>query len=311
MSLDYTAEYLVEGIKLEGSVPSEQRLFDTPDFIRLMSDTLKKRITPRILATREEHFVHYEDIALESGKLRYRVPKRAIGGKVRGVAIYDANGRKIKDLDRLQPENNEQVVGDPSIRSGSTYHFENSHVILAEDLDSQATTLRIKYYRRPNRLVENNEAGQITAINYDTGSITLSNLPSTFKAGVKVDIIAGTPGFESRADSLTIEGQIAFSIQVDETKVQEVEIGDWVALEGCSPIPQIPEDLHAILQQHAVVKVLTSLEDTQGAANAAADLDELERNLYELLEDRDDQSDTKLVNTGNAWNQLDDDYEVY
>lgn len=304
--IDYTTDQLIADVKREGSVPTSQQLFVEQDFVDFMSDAMKKRIIPYILSTREEHFVTHVDYTIQDGQLEYAVPERAIGEKVRSVSIYNAAGRKITELSEVDPQMSERVEDDPRLGGSTVYHFEGGNIVISEDLTSDAVTLRVKYYRRPSKLALVINAGQVTAVDKNTGSITMSNLPNGLAAGVNVDIQSGRPGFQTRADSVPVLTQIAFSIGVDASLIQDVEVGDWVCFEGESVIPQIPYDLHPILSQYVVAKVLRSLGDTQGAADAAADLKELEDSLYEYLEDRDDGSDNKVISPNGLWDNTDD-----
>jgi hypothetical protein len=90
-------------------------------------------------------------------------------------------------------------------------------------------------------------------------------------------------------------------VQIDPLVAANVSVGDYVCFEYETVIPQLPVELHPILIQYALSRVLKSLGDTQGAANVMAELPELERNLYELLETRDDGSEKKTIAPNTLW----------
>lgn len=308
MAVDYTTTQLIRDIKRRGSVPTNQSLFTDQDFIDTMSDCLEMRVIPNILRTREEFFVAAADTPLVEAQRRYPLPERGVGHRVRQVQFLDSDGKVTMNLQRVEPEHGENDGGQSF--SGihhhqSGYYFEGNDIVLTnEDLtpSNSLQTLRVKYFRRPNRLALITNAGKVTAVDTGTGSLTLDNVPTDMTTGTKVDIIAGRPTFDSVADSEELTGAAGFAVSVSLATAANVSIGDWVCFEGESTIAQIPKELHQILIQYSLVKVLTALGDIQGAAAAANDLDELERNLYEMLGVRDDGSRRKVVSPHGLWN---------
>lgn len=294
--VDFTTVQLIKDVKRRGSVPTNQALFEDQDFVDMMSDCLEIRMIPNILRTREEFFVTTEDFDIAADQRRFALPERATGGRIRQLQILDENDKPIANIQRLQPE-----LGEDSLHQDLHHHapvfgyfFEGNTIVLSQDIDKLGPKLRVKYFRRPNRLTTVENAGQITAIDTGTGSLTLSNLPAGMITGVRVDIIAGKPHFDSRADSEEVLATGGSSVQVSLETAALVAVGDWVCFEGESVIPQIPKELHQILIQYTLEKVLHALGDIPGSALAAKNLEELERNVYEMLDNRDDGSPQKV-----------------
>lgn len=73
-------------------------------------------------------------------------------------------------------------------------------------------------------------------------------------------------------------------------------VGDVLALQEETIIPQIPVELHSMLSQRVVMRCLEALGDTQGLQNAAAKLQEMEFKTGAMLDDRVEGAPEKIVN---------------
>lgn len=286
--IDYTVVQLIKDIKRRGSVPTNQALYTDQDFADTFTDCQEMMVIPAILKAREEFFAHQQDVTLVPGTLVYSLPERALGMKLRSVELLNAAGDVINHLPRVDPT---------AANAKSGYHFRANSIVLTREFTPSAATLRLTYYRRPNRLTLTSQCARITAINANV--VTVDNIPTGFEAGTIVDIIAGRPPFDSRADSITITNRSGFLLTFDDASA--FSIGDWICFEGETPIPQYPRELHQILVQYALVKLLSSLGDLTGEGSARADLDKLEENMNEYLNDRDDSAPQTLAVDNPLW----------
>jgi len=300
--IDYTTEQLIKDAKREGSIPTDQSLYTNQDFVDTFTDCMKKRMIPNVLRTREEHFVHAVILPITASN-RYGIPQRAIGGRIRGAQLLDAAGKPTIDLQRVEPE-----VGDGVWDSSVGYFFENNEIVLTEAAKS-STSLRIKFYRRPSKMVTTLQAGKVISSNPTTGEMVLDKIPAGMAIGSSVDLVGGLPPFNTQ-DSVAITNVLGYTITVAPEVAALVSPGDWACFEGESTIPQIPEELHPILTQYAVVKILKSLGDKDGFVLASSDLAEMERNLYEMLDTRDDGSSRKVVTLSGLWGSDEPDWTL-
>jgi hypothetical protein len=85
--------------------------------------------------------------------------------------------------------------------------------------------------------------------------------------------------------------------------------GDYIAFAGEAIIPQIPSDLHDVLSQRVVCRVLQSLGDAQGYQIAKDKLDEMNKLMGNLIDNRTESQNKKIVNlsgtlrAAKAWNR--------
>lgn len=293
--LDYTTTSLIESIKRRGSIPAKQTLFDELDFCALMTDAQQIRVVPNILRVREEFFVRNSDHDIQDGP-SFPVPERAIGNRVRQVQILDEQGRVLRKLSRLSPELGEEQGNDFTLVNRAGYFFRGNNIVLAQaNSDALGTTLRIQYYRRPSKLVPTENAGQITNIVGTT--VTVANAPATWAIGTILDGIDDQSPFDEKKDDIEVLGVAGNDLTLSADNAAALAVGDWLCDAGESVIPQYPVELHPILVQYVLVKIFDSQSDSQATALAGRHLEELERNTYEMIGDRDDGS-PKKINSG-------------
>jgi hypothetical protein len=299
----YTATQLIASLKRRGQIPrSSDRSFSEDDLIALMSEELQTYMVSLLMGIREEWFVHSEDTATD-GSTRYRIPQRAIGSKLRQVLIGTGENN-FAVLNRIEPKQQYQsVYGINWTASG----YVNGYILYDTDIQlvpsqSSGQTIRMVYFRRPNRLVATSECGLITAINTGTREVTITSgeVPTDFSSSVTYDLIRGSPGFGTLAmdQSATLASNV---LTFAETLPEGLAVGDYVALAGESPIPQIPVELHPLLAQRTVVKVLEALGDPK--VKVALEMCEAQRAAaMALLTPRDEGSPRYLTNfNGPGW----------
>lgn len=299
--VDYTVDKLVADVKRHGSVPTSQDLFSEDDFAEMLDHNQRTSLIPQIMKQREEYFVATSDIPLVVGNNTYSVPARSVAAKVRSIWVVDAMGNEAQ-LSRIEPENkswHENYIWWPGSKSG--YRWEANTVILTPNLSTSYITLRFKYFRRPNRLVLKKNAGQVTAIDTGTGIITVDNVLSTWVTGSKVDLIKGTPNFDSYSDSFALLGVSGSTVTVSLALAAKLSVGDWICNESETPVPQYAEEYSALLVSQVTEEVLRSLGDLVGAQAEGADRQDLKDTLNELGGNRDEGAPRKIVSRRGIW----------
>lgn len=306
MSIDYSTVALLDDLKRRGSLPTSQELFTDADLCRFMTDGQKMRVVPQILKTREEHFVSTYDVPVVAQQVKYKIPARAIGNKIRNIFILSGgNEDDIRELPQFSATEGAKL-GQRSQELFCGYYFEGNNIVLMGTPKVAGDVIRIKYYRKPNRIVDSSQAAKITAIDTGTNQVTVSSMPSSWEIGDDLicDLIPNNGIFDSVADDSpvqVIDNTTSLILELDPSVINEVAIGDWVCIAGETTIPQLPEDLHQILIQFALVKVFESLGDTNGVSLASKDLDELEQSLYTMLEHRDESHPLPIATDGSLW----------
>jgi hypothetical protein len=239
---------MISNLKIQGSFPTSDDLFSNSDFLVLFNNQLKTDITPMMLKLNEEFFLQYKDFTIASGS-RYRIPRRAIGAKIRDLQYIDASNN-YSSIDRLFEEDRPQ--------SKSGYYMLRNEVELSTDFITG--TLRMKYFARPNELVLPSSCGQVVTIDTNNNQVILSSAPATFTTGVNCDFIQNNNPYDLLAYDQEITGVSGTTITFASLP-DGLEVGDWLCLANQSPVAMIPDELHPVLVKSCLCATLSSKKD--------------------------------------------------
>lgn len=275
MSVNYTTDTLITSVRNRIAIPSSQNTFPDQRIIDIANEEMFMNIVPDIMDAREEYFVTYEDTTITANNSQYFMPTRALGTKLRDLAIVQnpgASGEVTIPIVRLQPEN---AMGLPLSGLGfgtvtrPGYIVRNNWVILYGPINA-GQTLRFFYFQRPGKLVLTSDAAQITSI---AGNIcSCSSVPTTWTTGTIVDVMANKPPFNYRFLDQTTTLISGNDITLPD--VTNVEVGDWITLQYEAAIPWLPADCHPLLYQGTACYILNTLGDKQAV---------LEQQRYALM----------------------------
>jgi hypothetical protein len=153
----------------------------------------------------------------------------------------------------------------------------NSIVLLPTPDASNFVTLRLWYFRRPNQLVGTSAVLTSTTL---TGLVTFNGTkPSTITTSTPVDVVQGSPPYDSLGDSLTpsavASGYVTFS-----ANVTGAVAGDYVCLAGQSPVIQLPDEFYNLLCLRTARSLLPANGDPAVAANVQRLLDEANGDIF-------------------------------
>lgn len=288
---DYTVDALIESARRRGQLTRSAGSLDLPDLVELMDEELKAYLMPFLISLKEEYAVDTYDFTVQSGVSSYALPPRAIGGKIREVMVLDED--KYRRLSRVEPTRMLQ----PSTATGAPdrYYFEGNKLVVDPCDTAQ---IRVKYFRRPGRLVLAADAGKVTAIDVNAKTVTLSAVPETFVPGATYDFIQAQPYFETLGEDLAVTGvdADAGTVVFSATLPATLAVGDFLALAGESPVPQIPVELHSLLAKRTNVVALEALGDSEGLKMAQAMLADAEKRAHFLVDDRDEGAPRYIIN---------------
>lgn len=296
MAVDYTTTELINDVKRRASVPVNQNLFDTNEMLAFLSNQMISLLVPRIMSVREDYFVKSEDLDIVEGTEKYLIPRRAIGRKLRDIKLVGTSGEET-DIPRLTYKEK-----DFDYAHLWGFIFEAEKIVLYPDEKGfLQEDIRMYYFRRPNRLVQTSDAGQITAINTGTNTVTVGTAPTDWAADTVCDFIKGEPGFEALGDNQTISAVAGGDLTFSDTLPTDLEVGDWVAEKGESPIPQIPYESFSILAELGSIQVMKSLGHMSAMQASQAMLNALEEGLLTMISPRADGKPKKAVSRKGVW----------
>lgn len=298
----YTSDEIIKSVKSRALVPDVQSTFSDDDFLRFANEEMALGMVPSIIEHHEDYFLRTDLIPLEQGKTKYDIPYRAIGNRLREVAVQDQNGN-IYEMTRIG-------VGDlPTWNTnGNTtdiyaFYIQNNQVCLVPEnlttIVASGQFLRMSYYIRPNTLVLLKDVAVISSIDRNTGTINVSNFPSDYTLNETYDFVQ----VKSPHRSVAIEVSATSVNPTSKTLTfaladipAELGVGDHIAMSTESAIPQIPSDLHVVLAHRVATRILEAIGDTEGLQNANAKLQEFEAKMTPVIDNRVEDAPRKIVN---------------
>ena len=256
----YTTANLLSAIARRSFMPANQSTFSDLEILAMATEEFRSWILPEIFKIRQEFMVYHKDYAITANQAGYVVPDRAFGSTVREVQII--RGSQIIDPSLIAMEHVDSTqTGYPQ-----RFYFKNDKVMLFPTPSATADTLRMHYYLTPGELIETTEAAIISAIDTGTGVVSVTTIPDGWVTGDTFDFIKKTGGHEYRdvdAESTLVSGtDITFS-----SLPSDLVVGDYICLQGYSPLVQIPFTLRETLAQHAAAALL-EYADQPGAGEA-------------------------------------------
>jgi hypothetical protein len=295
----YTVARLLADLRRRGQIPeSSDRSFSTDDLVAMVSDETQSYMAQLLMSVREEFFVTDYDVTTVANQSGYRIPPRAVGSKVRQVLVSNGSGYQI--LQRVEPRAkwDYQFSG----AGAPVAYFLKGTTIELLPTPSAGLTLRMQYFRRPNTVVYDDECGLITAINTGTRVVTISASVDDFSSSETYDFIRGEPGFETLAmDQAAAVSGGGTTLTFTNTLPTDLAVGDYVALAGQTPIPQLPVEMHQLLAQRTVVKVLEAMGDPK-VSTAKSMCDEERARALTMLTPRSEGDSKYIINHhGPGW----------
>lgn len=299
----FTSNSLIRSIKRRALIPTSQSTFQDEDLLEFANEEISLGLLPSIMQHHEDYFLYTETVPTSTDTLRYTIPYRAIGNKLRELAFQDANGN-IFEMTRIPIDYLPDYAQNFSSTSLAVYYIENNEVVMTPRTNLTLLSngkLRFSYYLRPNMMVTEDRVAIIQSINTTTGQLVLDKIPSNFNldSTTTYDFIQARSPHRTLCLNKTATTIVPGSktIQFNPTDLPTtLLVGDHVALAEETIIPQIPSDLHVILAHRVSVRCLEALGDAQGVQLANQKLAEMEQNTATLIDNRVEASPQKVVN---------------
>lgn len=305
---NYTNEDLLTSIKLGCMVPVDQIALSDEDILFLASEELELPVISSVLRAREEYNVYVKQFDVDQSG-RYQIPSRATGSRLRSVFCKDSSNNLYKcseiSVDEVPLVQN-------SYYSQGTYnpmfYIENDEVVFVNNT-TQAVSVQyvtLHYYLEPNSLVLPERCLKITGINTDTGVINVDErqIPSNIAADTLIDFIQYKPSNKIKSMDIEVASVSSNSpvssqkfITVDPSDIpDDLEVGDWIATAGESPVPQLVANLRPLLSQATICRILESQGDNNNIAVASKKLNDMVNAMKTLIQDRTEGNPKKIVN---------------
>ncbi len=289
--MNFTSTGLIASIRRRASIPTTATAGGAlADMLVFINDELRLNLVAKILSLREGYFKRDLDTAISSSVSAYRIPTRAIGGKLSGVYLLDSNSVVMGDpLPEIQDERQGVYAGDTGVCG---YIVKGPNLVLVGGSTTTATYLRQTYYERPNEVVSTGYA-TITAV---TSTVITTSAAHGYSTTSVLDFVKATEGFESVAIDVSpitaTSDTMTFAADVIPSGLA---IGDYVCVAKQSPVPQIPSEFHPILAQRVACAWLEAGGYAQQLQSAQGKLQEMEQAIGVLSSPRVDSGAKKLI----------------
>lgn len=303
----YDVDTLVTKMRRAGKIPAHDQAGTAAALLEKLCDEQRLYLTKILQSTREQYRQATLDLTTTTGLKRYStIPTRAVAAGVVQVARINTDGSRSP----LNFFPDYRVAETQNPTAGDCYLEGNDLVLYS---DPGAVTLRITHNRRLAELVLLASARAITNINTGTKTITIAAAPSTFTGRTTMDLVKGTPHFDTYGIDLTCSsiGSSATTIVFTATLPTSLAVGDYVCLPNESPVCQAPWELHDLLAHKAAHAWLSERgdkrADTLGALIWGPDgsgKSGMERDALSLVTPRVTTNSKPLINfNAPGWNR--------
>jgi len=287
------------------------------DILAHATKEMYSRLVPLVLSVREEFFVQQDVVPLVANQQFYRVNERAIGNKLRDVYLVLPDSSQQR-LARLTPEAATEFLANPS---GAVYpwayYMENDSVmVLPTPTASGQASLMLKYLMRPNRLRtdDTNHTPRIKTVYPNIPSAGTTRITHNGGGGfahttTPLDIVSTKPGFRTLMISTTPTGSGTYLgdhyVDVPSSALPSdfstanngggADFGDMLSVSELSAVVQLPPELHNLLYQRTLCRVLQSIGDLESLQAAEANAQQMERDAVGMIANRVESTAKKVV----------------
>lgn len=305
-----TVSELLVSIKSRMMLPEANSTFSDNDLIAFMNEEMLIGVVPSILQMKDNYLTAKAVVPLTTARVKYPLPERALGNKLNDMS-YSSDGLNEYEMTQINSDEKYSGIGMTS-NTGymRQFYMQGDSIVLYPDTNSTiGGFLYFYYYMRPNSLVKDAAVGTITSIDRTLGTITLNSVPTAYLIDSTYDFIkrnsphsimtksSGVPAIDLEITNIQISAKI-ITLANSADIPTDLKVGDYLALAGESPIPNIPTELHMVLAQRVACRVLEAIGDTAGLANADKKLQEMEGKTGVLLDSRVEGAVHKIRNRG-------------
>jgi len=310
---NYTTTNLLADIKRRSFTPISQITFTNADLLNMADEEIQVGIVPFLMEAREEYLVTYKDYNIEGDTNEFEVPSRSIGAKLRDVTVLTSpssqgNQPNEKSIPQINAEDSVWNNNYNNLLSIQSFFLRDNNVVLSPSASSYAgQQLRLYYFKRPNKLILPTECSQITSITDNTCTVNI--VPTSYGSGqsltITSDVVKAKPPFKllTMDIDLIVDSTANTITFPDDLSSYDIEIGDYICLAGETPIPILPVELQSFLAQRVAVTLLSSMGDQRNFQMATNRLVEMEKNIRNLISNRVEGANRKVVNRFSTFNQ--------
>jgi hypothetical protein len=262
----YDTAALIARFKLKAFTSSSSSLSDQ-EILDLLDDSFRSYLVPMSKTLREEWWVGPSDLVLLTDANGAVTVPDTVASTLRTVS-WD-NAGVLRPLSRIEPERSFNYL---RINGNIPLGFELRGYTLVLLPKVPNISVHITAMLRPPQMVLTSEAGEV--VSRAGAALTLDAVPLAWQssAPTQVDVVSSVSPF-------SVVGTFGVVSLAGSVLTLDADPGSdaiWVADVGYSPFPNVPIELHPLLEQDAIVQLFSGLGDKR-LLDAAKRRDELEK----------------------------------
>lgn len=289
-----TGDRFLEGLKRRVTVPANQVLIGDSGFFQLSQDVTRDKMVSLLLSINQNYFVYEDTDPLVAEQAAYDIPYRSIGRTLRDLKLRNVSDTSsIRDMALIALEDAHMF---PSSGDPTGFYFRGDKIVLVSTPTSTGWELLRYYDLQPSQLVKTTDAALITGISSNV--VTCSSVPTTMLSAVDVDFVKGRQGCSTVGMDVAISSVAGNQITFASAGVlpDNLSVGDYIALAQQTPVLQLPDEAHPLLETLTAARICHAIGDFDGASVLKEEAKEQQRDLLKLLSPRIEGEPTKIVN---------------
>ncbi len=254
MARDFTASTLIARARTMGWLPSSPDSASDAEILAMMTSDSRLGLAALIRSIDGQYGAEY--VSVTSSSSGVELPAHVSAQNLVAVEYLWTTSNTYARLPQIRPDS-------PDILHAPTpagWYLVGSRLFIAPT--SWVGTFRLLFQALAPVLVASTDAVQIATVASST-TVTVAANPSAWGTSLTLDVIRNAPGGEAivRGTSVTRS-----STTYTFPSTSGFSVGDWLALEGESPVPALSVELAELL----ALRVAATLASASGAPNSRA-----------------------------------------
>lgn len=274
-----TTSKLVSNVLSQGMITSGQAGLTTTQILEYANIEQTSLIETIVLAS-EEFLITTDEKVVPAGRAKHRLPSRAFANSLRHLYWKTPTGTQElsmytqEDLARLSTLSGNIPVG---------FIIQGNSLILYPT-PKEPGVLVWSYILRPNTLVPELNTRRVVGL-VDDYTVTINSMSGTFTVDAEYDFISHRSGNEVIYHDLKVDTIDVNNIKFT-TPIPDVEVGNWLCVNAETPVPNLPEELHALLLDMTLLRIQDARGLEAPANKTRARIKDLTRKLTNILSSR-------------------------
>lgn len=288
-----TVDRFLSGVKRRITMPSNQVLLKDDAILEMADDCLRDQVVPLILSVNQNYFVALDSEVVVAEQGAYEIPERSMGRGLRDLKIQitgDPTSTKDLSLYALEDVHLYAQTGSPT----GFYFFGDQIIVVPAPVSASYTLL--KYYNmQVSSLKPTTNAAKVISVSAD--QVVCASAGSGLATGSKIDFVKGTGAGRILSKDITVSSLTGVTFDFPTDSVPDgLAAGDYIALAKTTPVLQIPDEVHPLLEALTCERCLESIGDYEGAQKINAKVAEYTKNAAKVMSPRVEGETTKINN---------------